>query len=106
MALTCLDVWRRVGFRSDGLLPTQIFLDLANPQREVVEISPTGWKTTAGAGALLETSRSKRLLQLLGRRWRPYWVIPGPRNALPGDGASRVFLRGIAEREARLLIAE
>jgi hypothetical protein len=45
-----LNVWRRVGFSSDR---TQIFLDLANPQREVVEISPTGWTTTARAGAYI-----------------------------------------------------
>jgi hypothetical protein len=53
-----LAVWRRVGSRGGGIFPAQILLDLANPERQFVEISPTGWKTTAGAGALLQTSRS------------------------------------------------
>jgi hypothetical protein len=64
-----LAVWRRVGCRSDGPLPgqadavvsgprRQILLNLANPECEFVEISSTGWRTTAGAGALLQTSRS------------------------------------------------
>ena len=53
-----LSVWRRVGSRGGRRLPDQIFLDLANPECEFVEISPTGWKTTAGTGALLQTSRS------------------------------------------------
>ena len=39
-------------------MPTQILLNLANPECEFVEISPTGWKTTAGANALLQTSRA------------------------------------------------
>jgi hypothetical protein len=53
-----LAVWRRVGCRGGRLVPTQILLNLANPECEFVEISPTGWKTTAGAGVLLQTSRS------------------------------------------------
>ena len=53
-----LAVWRRVGSRGGRLVPTQILLDLANPECEFVEISPTGWKTTAGANALLQTSRA------------------------------------------------
>ena len=40
--------------------PTQILLNLANPECEFVEISPAGWTTTAGAGALFQTSRSAR----------------------------------------------
>ena len=52
-----LAVWRRVGCRG-GRVPTHILLNLANPECEFVEISPAGWKTTAGAGALLQTSRS------------------------------------------------
>ncbi|MGA2771190.1 MAG: hypothetical protein ABSG26_10280 [Bryobacteraceae bacterium] len=53
-----LAVWRRVGCRGGGRVPDQILLNLANPECEFVEISPTGWKTTAGAGALLQTFRS------------------------------------------------
>jgi len=53
-----LAVWRRVGCRGGGLVPAQILLNLANPQCEFVEISPTGWKIAAGADALLQTSRS------------------------------------------------
>ena len=45
-------------------------------------------------------------LQFVGRRWRPYRVIPGPRHAPVGHGAGRVCLRGIVEREARFLVAE
>jgi hypothetical protein len=53
-----LAVWRRVGSRGGRLVPTHILLNLANPACEFVEISPTGWKTTAGANALLQTSRA------------------------------------------------
>src|ERR1039458_1729612 len=41
-----LAVWRRVGCRGPSLLPSQILLNLANPECEFVEISPTGWETT------------------------------------------------------------
>jgi len=53
-----LAVFRRVGCRGNGPVPSHILLNLANPQCEFVEISPSGWKTTAGANALLQTSRS------------------------------------------------
>ncbi|SPF46380.1 hypothetical protein SBA4_3510001 [Candidatus Sulfopaludibacter sp. SbA4] len=53
-----LSVWRRVGCRGPGSNPTGILLDLANPARQFVDIYPTGWKTTAGPGVLLQTSRS------------------------------------------------
>jgi putative DNA primase/helicase len=53
-----LAVWQRVGCRGGRLVPDQILLNLANPECEFVEISAAGWKTTAGAGALLQTSRS------------------------------------------------
>ena len=54
----CLAVFRRVGARGHGLIPDQILLDLANPDRQFVEISPGGWRTAADANALLQTSRS------------------------------------------------
>jgi len=54
----CLAVWRRVGCRGRGLVPTHILVNLANPRCEFVEISPAGWKTTAGANAPFQTSRS------------------------------------------------
>ena len=53
-----LAVWRRVGCRGGGIVPAQILLNLANPQCEFVEISPAGWRTTAGPNALLQSSRS------------------------------------------------
>jgi len=53
-----LSVWRRVGCRGPSSDPTAILLDLANPERQFVDIYPTGWKTTAGPGVLLQTSRS------------------------------------------------
>jgi hypothetical protein len=46
------------------------------------------------------------LLQLIGRWWRPYRVIPGPRDASVSFGAGRVCFRDIVERDARLLVAE
>lgn len=55
-----LAVWCRVGCRGAGIVPDQILLNLANPECEFVEISPAGWTTTAGAGALFQTSRSAR----------------------------------------------
>jgi hypothetical protein len=53
-----LAVWRRVGCRGGARVPAQILLNLANPECEFVEISASGWKTTAGAGALFQTSRA------------------------------------------------
>ena len=53
-----LEVYRRVGRRGAGRFPGQILLDLANTRGQFVEISPTGWKTTAGPGVLFQTSRS------------------------------------------------
>jgi hypothetical protein len=47
-----LAVWRRVGCRGGGIVPAQILLNLANPQCEFVEISPTGWKIAAGNNAI------------------------------------------------------
>ena len=55
-----LAVFRRVGRLGKDRHPDQILLDLANPAGQVVEISATGWKTTAGPGVLLQTSRSTR----------------------------------------------
>ena len=57
-----LSVWRRVGCRGAGIVPSQILLNLANSECEFVEISPAGWYTTAGAGALFQPSRSSRPL--------------------------------------------
>jgi hypothetical protein len=57
-----LGVFRRVGARGPGLLPDQILLDLANPDRQFVEISPGGWKISAGNNALFQTSRSSAAL--------------------------------------------
>jgi len=53
-----LPVFRRVGRLGARGLPSQILLDLANPMRDLVEISPDGWKTTAGPDILFHTSRS------------------------------------------------
>ena len=53
-----LPVFRRVGSLGTRRIPDQILLDLANSKCQFVEISATGWKTTAGPGILLQTSRS------------------------------------------------
>ncbi|HEV3198686.1 MAG TPA: prolyl oligopeptidase family serine peptidase [Bryobacteraceae bacterium] len=55
-------VFRRVGSRGPGYFPRQILLDLANPECQFVEISPTGWTTTTGCDANFQTSRSTRPL--------------------------------------------
>jgi hypothetical protein len=66
-----LAVFRRVGSDILGIAPRKILLDLANPQCQFVEITPEGWKTTAGPGVLLEPSRS---------------TYPRPPPTLPADG--------------------
>jgi hypothetical protein len=81
-----LAVWRRVGCRGGGRLPDQILLNLANPECEFVEISPTGWKTTAGAGALLQTSRS---------------TVPLPAPAAPSAPGSLETLRSCLNLPSR-----
>ncbi|HEY2016208.1 MAG TPA: hypothetical protein VGH38_22045 [Bryobacteraceae bacterium] len=53
-----LSVFRRVGCRGNNRLPDQILLDLGNPESRFVEISPDGWRVTAGTNALLQTSLS------------------------------------------------
>ena len=53
-----LAVWQRVGSRGPSCLPSQLLLDLANPEGQFVEISPGGWKVAAGENALLETYRA------------------------------------------------
>src|SRR6266567_5263891 len=58
-----LPVFRRVGATGPGRIPNKILLDLANPYREFVEISPTGWKTTSGPDVLFQTSRSTDALR-------------------------------------------
>jgi len=55
-----LAVSRRVGSRVPDYVPKQILLDLANPERQFVDISPHGWTVAAGTDALLETSRSTK----------------------------------------------
>jgi hypothetical protein len=68
-----LAVWRRVGSRGPGPLPRQILLDLADDARQFVEISPEGWRVTAGLNALFQTSRSTVSL--------PEPVLPNPDKA-------------------------
>jgi len=51
-------VSRRVASRGPGYIPSQILLDLGNPDCQFVEISPDGWKTTTGNQPLFQTSRS------------------------------------------------
>ena len=67
-----LAVFRRVGSRGSTLFPDQILLDLANPERQFVEISPGNWRITADANALLQTSRSSAALPA---------PVPGPPDA-------------------------
>ncbi len=52
-----LQVGRRVASLG-AYIPEKIFLDLANLQREYVEISPDGWKIGQDEAILLETSRN------------------------------------------------
>ena len=72
------NVFRRVGARGPGYFPHQILLDLANPECQFVEISPTGWRTTAGRNALLQTSRSTSPLPA---------PEPPPADAPPGPAS-------------------
>ena len=55
-----LNVFRRVGSRGPNIIPSQILLDLANPEGQFVEISPSSWQVSAGVNALLQTSRATR----------------------------------------------
>ena len=76
-----LVVFRRVGYRGSGPIPSQILLDLANPQGQFVEISPSGWQTTAGANALFQTSRSTASLPAPAASAPspgPWPLTPGP----------------------------
>ena len=58
------------------------------------------------AGLRVQSQRpihSRRaLFQFLWRRWRPYRVVPGPRDAPIGHGARRVGFRGIVERDGAI----
>ncbi|SPE25206.1 hypothetical protein SBA6_100020 [Candidatus Sulfopaludibacter sp. SbA6] len=74
-----LDVWRRIGSLG-GPIPTHILLDLANSDGQYVEISPDGWKTTAGPGVLLQTSRST--VSLPAPKPGPQAPALGPLDAL------------------------
>lgn len=51
-------VSRRVSSRGYGPTPDSILLDLANPEGHFVEISASGWQTTAANDVHFETSRS------------------------------------------------
>jgi hypothetical protein len=53
-----LSVWRRVGARGGHPIPREILLDLADPGRRFVTISPEGWHVAPGENALFQTSRS------------------------------------------------
>jgi len=75
-----LAVWRRVGCRGPGYNPSGILLDLANPACQFVEISAAGWKTTAGPGVLLQTSRST--VSLPAPAPGPWPLAPGPLDTL------------------------
>ena len=91
-----LNTFRRVAFRGSALAPNQILLDLANPEAQFVEISPTGWTVTAGANALLQSSRST--LQL-----------PVPINSQPGtplDGATPPSALGTLSSSLNLATAQ
>ena len=53
-----LSVWRRIGSRGDSRIPTHILLDLANPNGNIVEISPAGWKIVLNTTSFFQISRS------------------------------------------------
>src|ERR1039457_797293 len=44
------DVFTRIGWRGDPLRPDALTIDLANPARDAVEITPSGWRITNGDG--------------------------------------------------------
>jgi putative DNA primase/helicase len=68
----CLAVWRRVGARGSDPVPSEILLDLANPDRQFVTISAERWDVSAGENALFQTSRSTAPLP------SPVPADPGP----------------------------
>src|SRR5271157_6114056 len=72
-----LPVFRRVASYGSSRIPQTILLDLANSDRQFVEISPSGFKTTVGPGVLFRTSRSTRALP-----------IPNPRAQSQASEAS------------------
>src|SRR5258708_4899747 len=77
-----IPVFRRVGSTGPGRIPNKILLDLANPSREFVEISPAGWKTTDGPAALFQSSRSTLSLPApVSAAAQP--LAPGPRPLAP-----------------------
>src|SRR5207302_2005581 len=55
---TSLPVFRRVASQGPRVAPDRLLIDLADRQRHFVEITAQGWRTTAGPGVLLQTSRS------------------------------------------------
>jgi len=83
-------VFRRVGRRGPHRFPDQILLDLANTKLQFVEISPTGWKTTAGPGVLFQTSRSTHSLPAPVTAAEA--LAPGPRTLAPALDALRSCL--------------
>ena len=40
------DAFTRIGWRGDPLRPDALTIDLANPARDIVEITPAGWNVT------------------------------------------------------------
>ena len=72
--------------------------------RERIDVVALAIGLRASGQRAIESRRA--LLQFLGRRRRPYRVIPGPRDAPVRHGAGRVGLRGIVERDSRFLVAE
>ncbi len=80
-------VGRRVTSLGPRMAPEKIFLDLADPLSQFVEISPGAWKVTAGPGVLFQTSRSTLSIpapvaSATGPGPRP--LAPGPRPLDPG----------------------
>ncbi len=57
-----LRVFRRVGSRGPNIIPDQLLIDLANPQGQFVEISPSAWRTTTDMNVNIQSSRSSRPL--------------------------------------------
>ena len=87
-----LSVFRRVGSRGQGFIPDQILLDLANSEGQFVEISPDGWRVTAGTNALLQTSLSARELPA---------PLHGPEDAPPDPAATLETLRACLNLSSR-----
>ncbi|HYW84824.1 MAG TPA: hypothetical protein VFB30_16290, partial [Spirochaetia bacterium] len=81
--------------------PDQILLDLANTKKQFVEISATGWKTTAGPTVLFQTSRSTDSLPEPVTAADALAPGPGPTRALASPAPALDILRSCLNLPSR-----